>query len=308
MGGNNYSLSGDINLAVSVSHADKLLRLGDGNCALLYLYALRKSGSFSASDAARDLKRTQSEIEKAAGVLRAQGLFSADAGSAPLPLPADELPEYTALDIARRSKDTGDFPAVVEETQKILGKTLTGADIKTLFGLYDYLKLPAEVILLLLNHCVESARERSGPGRLPSLKTIEKEAYIWFNREIMTLEQAEDYLRAKKAMAELTTEIKQILQINGRNFSPTERQYVESWLEMGFDSEAIGLAYDRTVVKTGGLQWKYMNSILSSWNAKDLHRVDEIQRGDSKSPAPVKTAVRDDSELFRKKLDKLGGK
>jgi DNA replication protein DnaD len=49
---------------------------------------------------------------------------------------------------------------------------------------------------------------------------------------------------------------------------------------MGFDSEAIYHAYDITVLKTGGLKWGYMNSILKSWHDKNLHTLKEIERED----------------------------
>lgn len=302
----NYILSGDISYALTAVQLDRLLALGDGNCALLYLYALRKNGAFSKGQAAADLCRTEAEIEKAARRLREDGLFSSSSKDRKKPLPPDELPEYTAEDLAAESADKNDFPVIVEEAQRILGKTLTGADMKTLFGIYDYLKLPAEVVILLINHCVEFTKERSGPGRLPSMKTIEKEAYAWFNREIMTLERAEEYLRAKKKLADSTGEVKQILQINGRGFSATERQYVESWLEMGFGPEAIEIAYDRTVVKTGGLQWKYMNSILVSWDKKGLHTAEDIMTGDRRdaSPAKGKPGVGGDDSKLMKELMK----
>jgi DnaD/phage-associated family protein len=306
----NYILSGDISYALSAAQTDALLKLRDGNCALLFLYALRRGGVFSPEQAALELMRTTAEIEKAAGVLRERGLFAQEQTGKGALLPADELPEYTAEEIVSADGVKSDFPAVVEEAQRILGKTMTGSDMKILFGIYDHLKLPAEVIVLLLNHCVEFTRERSGPGRLPSMKTVEKEAYSWFNREIITYEMAEDYLRAKKRLADIEAEVKRILQINGRGFSPTERQYVEDWLKLGFDTEAIEIAYDRTVVKTGGLQWKYMNSILLSWDKKGLRTAREILSGDKRqtAAAPARTAAGgDDSDLLKKILERSGG-
>ncbi len=300
-----YYLASNTNIAVSVEHADRLIALGDGSCALLYLYALRKNGAFSIELAAKDLKRTPGEIKKAADRLTNMGLFSGCAKTT-LPLPAEEMPEYSAEDIAASAYENGEFPVVVAEIQRIMGKTLSGNDLKTLFGIYDYLKLPAEVIVLLVCHCVEVTRERLGPGRLPSMRTIEKESYIWFNREIMTLEQAEDYLKAKKIHKDKLQELKPILQINGRNLTATEQDYADSWLSMGFDLDAIAMAYDKTVVKTGGLQWKYMNSILTSWHGKNLHTVEDIISGDGRG-APKAGQVkngRDGSDMLRKILDK----
>lgn len=302
-----YQLSNNINLAVPPEHADKLLSMGDGTCALLYLYALRNNGGFSTANAAAGLKRTELEITNAAERLRQSGLFSG-AASDKKTLPAEELPQYAAEDIAAAAARDNGFTAVLEETQRIMGKTLSRSDVDVLFGIYDYLGLPPEVMVLLVNHCVENARERMGAGRLPSMRTIEKEAYAWFNREIMTLEQAERFLQAKRERNESLGEIKRVLQINGRGFSATERSYVESWLEMGFDIEAIALAYDKTVVKTGGLQWKYMNSILNSWHIKGLRTVEEINRGDRRETPPAHQGGRDDSELLKRFLNRRGGK
>ena len=312
-----YRLSSEPSLALPVAALDKLIDASDGTAALLYLYALR-CGGFAPQDAARALKRTEAEITKAAAVLCGLKLFSQGEISPALPLPADELPEYTAEDLAIRTGENGEFRAVVEESQRILGHMLTGAELKLLFGLYDYLRLPAEVIVLLVNHCVEEARERLGPGKVPSMKSIEKEAYVWYNRELLTLERAEAHLLRKRARSGALNEIRRLLQIKDRTFSPTERKYAESWLDMDFSLEAIALAYDKTVVKTGALKWPYMNSILQSWHSKNLHSLEEITRGDlqqtyqgrnnrAESIGPVGERLRDDAELMRKLLDRSKG-
>jgi len=310
----NYKLSGGTSLALPVSDADKLIGAGDGTAALLYLYALRGGGSFSPQRAALDLKRTEAEIAKAAAALCELGLFCAGSTKPSVLLPADELPEYTAEDIVSRVSENGEFKAIVDETQRIMGHMLTGADLKILFGIYDYLHLPTEVIFLLINHCVEETREHLGPGKLPSLRTIEKEAYIWYNREILTLERAEDFLVRKRARSGALGDVRRLLQINGRNFSATERKYVEGWLDAGFDLETIALAYDRTVVKTGKLAWSYMDSILSSWHAKNLHTAEQVLKGDMPvrngkpsvsggSQPQAASKPRDDAELMRKLLN-----
>ena len=281
-----FRLTGGQSLAVPLADADALLSACDGTAALLYLYALRCGGDFPVRAAAAALTRTDAELEKALQTLCELGVFAAGGTKgAAIPQPAEVLPEYTSEDIALRVGENGEFRAVVEETQRILGRTLTGADLKTLFGVYDYLRLPAEVIFLLINHCVEETRERLGPGKLPSMRSIEKEAYVWYNREILTLETAEEYLVRERARRGELADLKRLLQIRDRNFSATEKKYVESWLDMGFSMESIAQAYDKTVIKTGGLTWKYMDSILQSWNRKGLHTPEEIATGDGQ-PRP----------------------
>ena len=65
------------------------------------------------------------------------------------------------------------------QTEEKLGKRLKTADLQILAGLYDDLGLPADVIYLLVCHCVARSEERYGPGRRPTLRQIEKEGYHW---------------------------------------------------------------------------------------------------------------------------------
>ena len=98
----------------------------------------------------------------------------------------------------RRSADDGAFRALLGECQRVLGHTLSSADLNTLFGIYDRLGMTAETILLLIHHCADKLRRRYGEGRLPTMRAIEKEAFYWANREILTAPQAEEYLAATR--------------------------------------------------------------------------------------------------------------
>jgi DnaD/phage-associated family protein len=311
-----YTLSGSINLAVPAQHADRLISMGDGTCALLYLYALRENASFTAEGAAKALCRTPAEISAAAEKLRSSGLFSAEK-KAFAPRPAEELPQYPVGEIIKTAKTESAFQAVIDEAQHIFGKILTGPEINTLYGLYSDLALPPEVIILLINHCVGFTREKFGPGKMPSMRTVEKEGYAWFNAEIVTLDRCEEHLRRLSERRDKSSRIKRVLQINDRGFTASEASYVDDWLKMGFDTEAIAEAYDRTVMKTGRLQWKYMDSILKSWNDKGLHTPEEIEKGDQRGAkalysGPVcgtaraaGTDSRSETERIREMMEKL---
>ena len=274
---NNYILPADA--------AEKLLAAHDGDMALLYLYALR-AGAVDAEAAAAALCRTRQEIEAAAEKLRRMGLApgAPAAPARPLP-PADELPSYTAADIARFSREDPLLQTIYDEAIRILGRNLSDNELSMFAGIYKHLGMPAEVVLLLLNDCAERAAERR-PGAVPSPRSIEKEAYNWAGREILTLEQAEDYLRFRRRQRELTAQIKDVLNIRGRELVKGERDYVEHWLELGFGPEAVAIAYDRTILNKGERRWKYMNSILENWHAKKLHTPAEIEAGDGRRRAP----------------------
>ncbi len=296
-----------------IQAADKLIAAHDGDVALLYLYIMRH-GSCNMEQAAVALCRTMQEIRSAYEKLERMGLSvpgqcpPAEKAPAPLP-PAEELPQYRTDDIIRRSKTDGSFSAVVAEAQQVMGHTLSGSDLTKLFGIYDYLALPAEVIMVMLHHCAEENRARHGESRRLSMRTIEKQAYIWANNEILSLEQAEEYIQQHKIFSQRISLAKEALQIRGRELSVTELKYVRSWLDMGFGPEALAIAYDRTVTRTGSLKWSYMNKILLTWNEKKLFTREDIEQKDShngyKPTAPAGQSEEIDLNRLRAGIEQI---
>ena len=267
---------------------DKLIAAHDGDTALLWLWLCR-SGVYNGDRAAEELCRTLGEMDRAYEKLCRMGLYPITPDRKETPSsPAEELPQYTVNDVLRRSSEDGSFKAVLQEAERVLGRSLSSPDMKILFGIYDYLALPTEVIFVLLNYCTELYRQKYGPGRLPSMRSIEKEAYSWANNEILTLEQAEEFIEESRSRRSRAEEIKAALGIRGRELTPTERKYVFSWLDMGFSVDALSVAYDRTVTNTGSLKWNYMDKIVSSWHQKGIHTVQEIEEKDRRTPTPAK--------------------
>ena len=289
---------------IPVSVADKLIAAHDGNVALLYIWMCR-CGSFNAERAARELCLTLSEVNSAYEKLCRLELFEEKtAVKEPLPLPAEELPQYTSEDIIRRSETDSGFRAVLNEAQRKLGRVLSTSDIKTLFGIYDFLALPPDVIFMLLTYCIDSFKAKYGSGRLPSMRSIEKEAYSWANKEILTLELAEEYIKNAAERRSKLGEVKSALGITGRQLTATEAKYVNSWLDMGFDCGTLAVAYDRTVTNTGALKWGYMNKIVTSWHEKGLHSIEDVEQNDTR-PSAVKPANRHSGKVTNDELERL---
>ncbi len=273
---------------ISPQAADKLLAAHDGDLALLYLY-IRRTGSMDMDKAAGALCRTLKEMEAAEEKLHRMGLLQDEADlvrEEKLP-PAVEIPQYTAQDLAARTKEDPQFAVILSEAAKVMGHSLSSADMKTLFGIYDYLSLPTEVILVLLNYCAELFYEKYQDSRRPSAKFMEKEAYQWEHLEILSLEQAEEHIKNEKLRRSAVGRIKNLLGIHGRELSATERKTFESWDQMGFDDEAISLAYDRTTERTGGFRLRYMNSILENWHSGNAHTLCEIEEKEGRRVPPV---------------------
>ena len=283
-----FSLPGPDTITLSGQTVNKLLRSGDGDAILLYLYILKTEGKSGTEEIMATLGKGLGWINSAMATLSRIGLIHLEKNedianqiSSEIANKPDDLSTATIGDIKRELEAGSDFSIVVEETQKSLGTILSPDDLMRLFGIYDELNMPPEVILQLITYCINESRRSK--GRSPGIKYIEKAAHTWFRNGILTLERAEEYIKELEAKRSLRGEIRDALQIKNRELSATERKYVDKWIVLGFRADAIDLAYDRTVFKTGRMSWGYMDKILLSWNNQGLHTAKEIIGKDSKS-------------------------
>ena len=240
----------------------------------LYLY--RKSGE-PLELAMGVLEFTADRMRTAAEHLRMMGCW--DSGEKIKPAPP-EKPRYSEaqLETALRSKE-GNFSKFVGEAQRRLGRALSTEELKTLLGFLDHLRMPTEVVVVLLSYCVE--RNRRKGMRAPSMRVIEKEAYHWIDENIDSMEAALSYIQTQNQIQSRVSRLRSMMQIEGRKLTSAEEQYLIKWIQLGFPDDAIRLAYEKTCLNTGGLKWAYMNSIITSWHEKNLHTVQDITMGDS---------------------------
>lgn len=277
MGKEEYIVSSPACISIPVSDVEALLACKNSDCIRIYLYLKRWDRPRDEQRVSEDLHMPLHMVQAAGAELRRMGLLSEKTAPA---APAEELPQYDAEYIVSRTQADPTFRVLLEEAAQILGRKLSTTEMQKLFGIYDDLGLPAEVILMMMNHCKDECAERYGSGRVPTMRQVEKEAYLWARLEIFTLEQAERYVARCQEKKDAVYAIKRALGIRDRELSATEKKYLEAWLELGFAEDAVLMAYDRTVTQTGGLKWPYMNQILQNWHQKGLHTPAQIQEGD----------------------------
>jgi len=275
---------------------DKLIRACDGDAALLYLYILKTRGKSSTAETAAAMGKSHGEIATAMAVLSRLGLVKLgdstetpgqdDSSEAletpPVKEPLKEPQQYSIDEIKHELKEGSEFYTLVQETQISLGKILSPDEMLRLFGIYDALRIPPEVILQLVTHCITESRGR-GSGRMPSMRYIERAAYTWEREGIFSLDRAEEYLKALEARKSARGEIKKVLQIRDRELSESEKRYVDGWITMGFTPDAIDVAYDITVIKTGKLTWNYMDTIMKNWHGRNIHTLQEVPEKERKT-------------------------
>ncbi len=271
-------------LAITGQAADRLLKLDSGDAALLYLHLLRHGS-------AAGLSWPESRLAPALALLKSQGLAPDSLPSRPDPVPEAPPPEYATEDVAAALEDKASpFPALCDEVERRLGKKLSAADLKALYTLFDHLALPAEVILLLVSWCVEETERKHGPGRKPYLSQIRREGFLWARMEVNTIQRAEEHIARLTRLRGREAQVLRLLDIPPRPLVERERTYITAWDDMGFDDEAIRLAYERTVVTNQSRDWSNIHGSLPRWHETGLHPAAAVQAGD-RDPRPVRAGA-----------------
>lgn len=283
------------NIVLPAQQADRLIGRGDGDAALLYLCLLRGDRGVTAQELQRRLKWSQLRLHAAETALQELGLIDRPPEQKP-PEPAQERPVYTADDLTDLLTGDAGFRMLVPQTEEKLGKRLKTADLQILAGLYDDLGLPADVIYLLVCHCVARSEERYGPGRRPTLRQIEKEGYHWAQRGLFDQESASRYLRDWNVRRSAMSRYMQVLGLGDRRPVESEERYITDWMDKGFPPETVALAYDKTVFYKKELNWRYLNGILRRWHENGWHTEEEVRQSDSRKPSR-REEKKDDSRM-----------
>ena len=283
------------NIVLPAQQADRLIGRGDGDAALLYLCLLRADRGVTAQELQRRLKWSQLRLHAAETALQELGLIDRPPEQKP-PEPAQERPVYTADDLTDLLTGDAGFRMLVPQTEEKLGKRLKTADLQILAGLYDDLGLPADVIYLLVCHCVTRSEERYGPGRRPTLRQIEKAGDHWAQRGLFDQESASQYLRDWNVRRSAMSRYMQVLGLGDRRPVESEERYIADWMDKGFPPETVALAYDKTVFYKKELNWRYLNGILRRWHENGWHTEEEVRQSDSRKPSR-REEKKDDSRM-----------
>jgi len=267
--------------SVTITQTDmrKLLSAASPDGTLLYIYL---QGGNRLETAEKDLNLNASRLNCAAAMLRQLGLLAEER---PVHIAPGERPAYTDEDVYKMMDYDVAFKGLYEEVQRLLGRSLNTEEIKILLGFVRYLGLDYDVISILVSYCKAKA-EKKGRKRRIGLRTIEQEAYAWAEQGIDSVEEAAAFIQMQNARDSKIGRLMQMLQIYGRNLTAAEERYAQSWLDMGMEEETIAMAYERTCLNTGGLNWAYMNKILQRWHSQGLHTAEEVRTGDQRGSIP----------------------
>lgn len=279
--------------------ADNFLKLATGEQIKVLLYLLRASGkSVSAEEIAVNTGVSPQQAEEAVmfwqqvNVLSAESsvnvpksimsapenvqspVSAASAAEAPvtatLPLPKrkENLRPTEITDILKSSPDIAELFKAAEATLGNVNHTMQNS----LIWMSNYLGLKAEVILTLLVYCEKIEKT--------NVAYIEKIAVSWSEKDINTLEAAQDEIVSLSGSHDFVNTVMKLFDMKRR---PTTKQseIIEQWRAAGYSSELIRLAYERTIEQIDKLSFEYINKILISWKENGLSSPDDVNRAEN---------------------------
>ncbi len=172
--------------------------------------------------------------------------------------------------IKRLGSDPG-LAMLMDEAQRIFGRMLSNAEAGTLVMLMDTDGLPVDVLIMLLQYCVDNNKG--------TMRFVEKIGIEWGSEGINTVALAEEKIRT---VTETYSYFNRVASTFGmKNVgSPTKKQltlanqWVGTW---SFSEDMLRLAYERCVDTKGELNMDYINGILKKWYMAGWKNPDDVE-------------------------------
>ena len=135
-----------------------------------------------------------------------------------------------------------------------LKRPVTTVEYKSIVHMMEYLKLPADVIIMAIEYCISIDKVNA--------RYWEKVCTSWADKGIATHELAEQYLTLIKNAKSTENKVKRVFGITNRNLIDSEKEAIAKWTqEYLFDIDVIKLAYERTIISINKLSFPYINKI-----------------------------------------------
>ncbi len=195
-----------------------------------------------------------------------QALLTTKSASAPAPnkLHVQQTrPHYSADELVLYQKQHQSIADLFSICEQYLGRLLSNTDQQVLFGLYDWLNMPLDLIEFLVEYCVSNGHTK--------IRYIEKVALGWVDQNITSIEDA-------KSHTSTTKQYRQILKALGRSgetITKHERELLSKWLQL-FSLDIILEACKRTVLQASSPSLNYLASILDNWAKNNVKTLDDI--------------------------------
>ena len=214
----------------------------------------------------------------------------------------DFAPSYEQ--IVKRCKESPEIEAFLNDLQPILGKTV-GYDGQSVFlMMHDSYGLPFEVIYMLVSYCVSVGK--------PSYKYMGKLARAWGEKEIDTIEKADEEITKLNTVSQSWSQFTKMTGIQTPKPTANQQSFLLKWItEYKFSMEMIYEAYEYMAENCAKISFKYMDAVLTDWyankikNPEDIKKYKEERKNTAEKTAPEKSKRSYDLDEFEQRANQL---
>ena len=224
-------------------------------------------------DVAGDLQLLESDVLQAVNFWSGYGVldFGNEKENDFSPEPVADSSSYNIQSVTENISENSKMSEMLQLAQEVLGKTISPAEMKTLYWMYDSLGFSPEVILMLLEYCV-SINKRT-------MQYIERVATSWHSKGISTIEAVEEFLSKEEYTKNYMNSLKVIFGIRDRSLTSIEEDFIKKWHDTyGMSEEMIALAYEYCILRINKLSFPYIDGIIEDWNDKNIRTIEEAEK------------------------------
>ncbi len=285
----------DTLLTLPESVLDHIDKAGEAEIRLLLHFAkLLKAGALSEEDILLALEDAFSseEIRLALAFWRGCGVLGTDKAKKTSPkkepirertedeestkksIDADEAPFYSSKDLADAAQREPNFKNLVAFAEDRLEKVMNTSELARLYSFLDYLKMPLDVVMLVIEDCV--SREKK------SLRYITKMLTSFQDDGIDTYQKAEAWFAARQESVRYAKIIRSLFGLGDRKLTSAEEEILKTWRTVyRYEEEILTAAYEKTVSSAKTPSIKYMHKILEGWHRDGVQTIEDIGKAGS---------------------------
>ena len=189
------------------------------------------------------------------------------------PVTFPQIPEKKSRNMAdmEQSIRGTDLEQTIYMAETYLGRPLSVSELSSFCYISDSLHFSSDLLEYLIEYCITRGKK--------SVRYMESVAINWFQQGVDTIQ------KAKAESSQYTQNVFPIMKAFGianRNPGPAELDYIRRWNSLGFETDIIVEACNRTLLATHQASFNYASKILDDWKKAGVRHVSDIRALDQK--------------------------
>lgn len=228
------------------------------------------------TDCANSLGVTKAQIENALSFWRGAGIELPQKSETKPEVQSriKSAPDYDGKTLADLIASDKKLPSIIEECQKLIGKSFTPHDTEIFVGvLYDWLGLSPEYILTLTSYCCEKGKK--------NVRYIEKTALSLVEDGVDDFSKLESFIGQAEKKNRAEYKLRKLFGFGDRALTAAEKKHFSTFCEVNFP--LLEYAYEIMIKNIGTVRLAYMSKILNSWKDKGVDSVAKAKAEDKKA-------------------------